>query len=521
MVEAKELWQIVLHRKWMLLISGTLLSALAVVLALMLMPRNYMASITVLVDPQKVPTISEIVTMSQISFDNLSQQVLSPTRLQEIADELHLCDDVKTCPSKQNFAESMRSALALRLRTGGTHNTSSFTISYTGTSPKIAAEVVTRLAKSFIDWDLEARARQAEQSGEFLSAEQQQAKQALDEREAALVQFRVQHARDLPGLSHYVSGLSDLQERMQASTTALDRLQQEKAGLTQGTDASRAQAGIAATERARLEAEVHKVEDQLVSLRTRYSDEYPDVVQANSRLDALHEQLSHLPAGPAAGAPGTAGGAQLDAVNRDIERLQENRNRIQSEISGYQSREDLPLVQVQLADLTRDYSDAKSHYMSYFDKNVWAKTATDLQRKQEPGRFSILDPAQIPDTPLKNKKMLLIPLVVPFCFLFCAAIIVLYERFIKGTIATETSLRSLLPSPVTVLGRIPVIDTPGALRYQRQVAALTSVGVLIIGLASALFLRKVSPIAVAATSSIACVAAAIFLKSSSRKAVER
>jgi uncharacterized protein involved in exopolysaccharide biosynthesis len=519
-VHLKEMWQFVLYHKWSVLFGGVLLSTLFVVGVLLFVPTYYMASITVLVDPQKVPSVQEIVTMDQLRFETLSQQILSTSRLLRVTEELQLCDEVKNSGSKQAYVENMRDHVTIRVKTAGKGNLSSFVIGYKGTDPKVAAQIVSRLADGFMEWDIAARERQADRTKEFLTAEQQQAKEEVDMREAKLIEFKEQHVGELSGLGEATTA-GRLREKLQADAATIERLEQEKNELEQGHE-SRLQAASAATNsevtmRTQLEAEQRRLEDQLLNLRARYSNEHPDVQRAKQHIDAIRDELSHLPPEASVVASKAAVSANVGAVEREIERLSEERKHLLEQLNSQHGR-DLPLLQAQLDDLSHDYEGARARYISLVGKNIWASTATKLEEKQEPGRFSILDPATIPEQPLKSKRALLIIVLVPLSFMIAAAFPVVYERFVRGTIATESALHEMLPSSIAILGRIPAIETPASRRRRRQAATLAVTGVIICGLVGAKALHKLPRMTVAATgSAVFCVAAVVIAEGRYRR----
>jgi uncharacterized protein involved in exopolysaccharide biosynthesis len=508
--QAKECWQFVVRKKWAMLFGGAFLGSVLLVALIVLLPPRYSASMTVLVDPQAVPSVSSITTMDAVRFDTLAQQVLSTTRLGQIVDELNLCPPSLACPSKQAYVESMSKAITIVVKSGGDRNLSAFTITYIGSDPKKTAEIVRRLADSFIQWDMATRGRQASRVREFLVAEQMQAKQALDDREARLSQFKLEHVYNQPGAPVLTNNaeLNALKSQFQAKTAALSRLEQATDSMSPNTNTHSQEVQA---ERASLEEQQRRLVDQLTTLRTRYSDDYPDVEQANARLQAVQNRIAELT--PVTTDPAEV--SRLAGLNSEMARLREERTRLQEQIDNFQVRSSLPnpMLQFQMDDLVRDLTDAKSRYMSLFDKNVWAETATELEHKQDPGRFTTLDPPQVPDAPIVSKKRLLIPFMIPLGFVLSVVLVIAYEKFIKGTMGTEFALQAVLPPSVAVLGRIPVIETIDSRRSERKMAAVAVAGSIVCLLGAAAYLKKLPMITFTAGGSVLfCMIAILFLK---------
>lgn len=489
MKQIKELWQLTLRRKWVVLLSGALLSAVSIVLIAM-MPSWYSATITISVDPQKMPDryVSSSVMMDQLRFDTLTEQVLSTPRLQQIIDEMQLYPDLRSCMTKQEVIDYMRKNITVQIKQGGDRNLSAFTIKFIDKDRKIVAPVVAKLADSFIQWDLSTREHQAVGATEFLSTQLQQAKADLDQQESKINNFRRQHLGELPEQAESNSAtLTRLQTALQANIDNLNRLEQQKLLLS----TTNANDNAAPSERERLEERRRKLEEQLADLRSHYSDEYPDVEQAKERLQVVRQQIAQLPAEKAVDLSDKRNSPRLLVTNNEINRLQQSQQDILGQIKQYQAKvEAAPLHEQELADLQRDYQTSKLHYQSLLDKTFSADMAQDMERRHESDRFSVLEPAQTPEKPFKPHRSRIAALAVPFCFLFSAALVIATDLLVKGTINSERALRSLLPASVRIVGRIPDIQTPQSNTRERKFAVVAITGSLICCLLAAMLVWK-------------------------------
>ena len=64
-------------------------------------------------------------------------------------------------------------------------------------------------------------------------------------------------------------------------------------------------------------------------------------------------------------------------------------------IELYQARmEQLPVREQETAALTRDYEMSKTNYKSLLDKKLAAGMATDMEKRQQGERFTMLDPPE-------------------------------------------------------------------------------------------------------------------------------
>lgn len=487
--QARELWPILVRRKWIILLAGVLLSATAIV-SICLMPDWYSSTITVQVDPQKIADRyagPDSVTMDTLRFDTLVQQMLSTVHLRQVIEELQLYPELRACMTPDEVAGYMKKNVTTQVRSGGERNPGTFTITFKSTDAKAVMRVVARLADSFVQWDLATRQHQAEGASDFVADQLAEAKKTLDEQEAKLKQFKTTHLSELPEqLQPNSAALSRLQSGLQANADALNRLDMKKVMLGES------HASPENSERARLREDQHKLEQEIVNLRERYSDEYPDVVRANERLTGVRERLANLPEIDPKSAR-SPGDPRLAALEQEIQAVQSERQKLLAEISRYQAYVEIaPLRDQQFADLSRDYLAAKAHYTSLVEKQYSAGIAVDLEHRREAQRFSILEPATVPQRPIKPNRGRMVMFIVPFCFAFSAGMAVASEK-VRGRISTERTLRALLPDSVVIVGRIPRIQTPAYLRRQWLWAGFSITASLLCCTAVAFFIWKVHP----------------------------
>jgi uncharacterized protein involved in exopolysaccharide biosynthesis len=95
----------------------------------------------------------------------------------------------------------------------------------------------------------------------------------------------------------------------------------------------------------------------------------------------------------------------------EAKRLRDEEESLKTQMGLYQKRiEDTPKQEQELALLIRDYELLKTNYQSLLDKNLQAQMAENLERKQKGEQFVILEPAVLPERPIKpdRNKILLV-----------------------------------------------------------------------------------------------------------------
>jgi uncharacterized protein involved in exopolysaccharide biosynthesis len=271
----------------------------------------------------------------------------------------------------------------------------------------------------------------------------------------------MQHVGQMPDqMGANLQTLSRLQVALQANSDSLNRLEQEKQMLLRVPEPQQA-ATSQMSERSRLEMEQRQLSSELWDLKKKYTESHPDVLAASERLARVQNQLKALPPKPPEAAVGetTSTAVRLELIEKEKQRLLKEQQNIQNQFLSYQSKVDaVPLREQQLTDLTRDYETSKEHYSSLLEKTLSAGMATELEKRQEGERFTVLDSAKAPERPFKPNRLALMGTSLVGSLVFAMCLITIKEKW-SGAIHGEEELRFLLPKSAVFLGSIPTIET--------------------------------------------------------------
>ena len=478
----------VIRRHWTYVLVGSFTCLLTLTVVIARLPNEYETTTTILVDPQQVP--ERYVTAAVNSdpgerLNTLTQQILSRPRLQEIMEKFRLYSELKGKLSEEELIQQMRENIRIQVRQGNGPQLSTFTITFQGSNPAVVASVANELASSFIRWNINSREQQVEGTQTFISAELQTAKTNLEEQEDKLRVFKMSHLGETPDqTASNLSAITSVRSALQASLDSSNRLEQEKLLLTRvpAATATPGAPDLTLSKRDRLEAEKRQVEDELRRLSNAYSDRYPDVVKLKHRLQEVDTELSSLPLDTAVvgDTPTTelsATKVRLELIDKELKRMKTEQAQMQAQIASYQAKVDAaPLREQQLVELTRNYDVSKQHYQALLDKSFNIEMAASLEQKQKAERFTVLDPAQVPEKPIKPRRKLLL-LLATFLSAVLPCILLIGKEMLGGKITTEVELKTLVPAGTRIVGLIPYIETPdNRLRSTRMgtVAVLTA-----------------------------------------------
>jgi polysaccharide chain length determinant protein (PEP-CTERM system associated) len=524
------LLRMVWKRRLHILFATVTLSAVALA-GVYFWPPSYRAETLILVDSQKIPEKFVAATVSaelQDRIATISQRILSNTRLKKIIQTFKLYE--KECRNhvEEEVLEMMRSDIKVTPEKGFVQNRpGAFRVSYEGQNPSLVAEVTNQLGNLFIEENLRAREVQAEGTSDFMKTQLEQAKKGLDEQEAKVSKFKQTYAGELPQQESALSQeIGRLQVQLQGNQDALNRAQQNKISLESALNVAQATESnlkrlietvknwnansknlVSAGGKPIPKKKSEELAEQLANLKVLNRPEHPDVrrmeqlladVKAreleeakNVPVDASGEPRGVIPDSPETVQALAREGerianlrASVTIVNRELQVRQEENQKILDRIASVQARiQRLPLREQEMMSVTRDYEMSKANYQSLLNKIYAADMAADMERNQKSERFTILDPARVPEKPVSpNRPLWASGGVVLALFLSIGCCLLLEIR--KNRLLGEWEL----PEGVVVLGRVPVISPstqPRPRGFRRGAVAAASVILAAAGLSAA------------------------------------
>jgi polysaccharide chain length determinant protein (PEP-CTERM system associated) len=429
---ADEYLRMLRRRMWWIIIPTIVAPLVAVGISLKL-PNRYTSQTLVLVEHQKVPDqyVTPVVTeVLNARLATMQEQILSRTRLQPLIERFGLYQDMPNA-SMEGKVELMRKNVLVKPVRGdfgvGTGGLPGFYISFSAGSARLAQQVCAEITSMFIEVNLRAREQNAQGTTDFLKSQVEDAKRNLDEQDSRLAAFKQKYIGQLPGQEQVsFNMLASLNTQLEATTQAINRLQQEKtyteSMLSQQVQAwhtmrsSQSQEATPITPEL-LQQQLQAAQTQYLTLQARYTDTHPDVIRAKKDVDALRKRIdeaSRVESGAANPKPITQAKeasiaepsaiqqlrAQLRAMDQAIRDKQATQAELQRQIRSYQAKIQLsPVVEEKFKQLTRDHQTALEFYNQLLTKKNQSEMATDLERRQQGEQFRVLDPANLPERP--------------------------------------------------------------------------------------------------------------------------
>lgn len=427
--------EVVLRRRWAILIPFVIATCIAALIAIKL-PPSYLSTTLLQVEQQQVPDVyvtpADRTPFVQRLF-TIRQQIMSRANMEKIINDFKLYKDdkgdvvdilyrilnkigfkVNTSPGKEEMLERMQRDIEINM-IGDKKAENAFTISYTGRDPYITMQVTNTLASLFIEESLKVREQFAEGTSAFLENELENAKKELEVQERAVRNFREKNMGGLPQqLEANLRTLDRLQMELQTLTIEIKSAEERKASLEdqlgQTVDAASGAQGSS------LAAELEKLQNQLAMLLSVYKETYPDVIIAKKRINDIRELMAKSNEGSDDKKSDELAGLKPEVRNPLVYRnlveiksriliLKQSEADVRKQIKEFEKRvEGTPANEQKFIDLQRDYGIKLKNYQTLLEKKLNARLSENLEKRQKGERFRVINPANLPERPYKMNK---------------------------------------------------------------------------------------------------------------------
>ncbi len=485
--------EILRRRRWSILLPTLTVMATAGAVAVLL-PPVYKSSSTILIEEQEIPpeyVMSTVTGYAEKRLQTIHQRIISFTKLLEVINRFNLYADLRGSWATEEIVERMRKDIKLQTlsadvvdpRTGQPKKaTIAFTLSYEGKNPQVVQQVANVLASLYLEENLQVRERQAQEASKFFDEEANSMRAHLADLEAKIATFKKVHVQALPELlAVNLQGLERSERDMEVLSDQI-RTQKERESYLETQLAAIPPSG--SEDKRRLD----DLRVQLISLRSRFSDQYPDVVKTKAEIEELEKRLGDR-GKPDGGKPGeTSGGqpdnpsyvtlaAQLASTRAEIESLKRQMEEVRRKREEYRARvEATPRVEEEYKALIVERDNTLLKFNDLMKKSMEARVAHGLEREQKGERFTLVDPARLPERPHKPNRLAIMVIGVVLGIGAGVGIGALRE-FSDRSIRSTDALAFYTSIPV--LAAIPVIVTEQELRARKIRRAAVAVGVLI------------------------------------------
>ncbi len=345
-----------------------------------------------------------------------------------------------------------------------------FTISYEGTNPRKVMQVTNRLTSLFLEHNLKMREDLAKTATTFLEEQAKLYRNRTKELEAKIAAFKQKHIKELPELMglnlqterQLRQQIDDMDSQIRQAKNRLVYLQGQLATVSPDltingpngqviTDPVQKLKMLRSQEISmeanlsprhpdliKLRQEIASLEKEVGSSNNRQElvellkfkqeelkkklvdlkEKHPDIVKLKEEIAELKKKIASTPASSAshstyAGEPDNPAyinlQTQIKAAQIELAALQERKKDLTKKWEEYLKRlEKMPEVERQYKELSRDYDTAQLEYKQIMAKLMEAKQGQTLEQRQASEKFTVIDPPQLPEKPVKPNRLAII-----------------------------------------------------------------------------------------------------------------
>ena len=475
-IHPKDIIEIVLRRRWWIIVPFCLSMIVGICLAVML-PRIYSAKTIILIQPQKVPAnyVQSVVSTDIDSRLNiLSQQIMSRSNLEKIIQDFNLFAEPKY---EKMFMEDkindLRKRISVELilpdqtkneRRFQPRDQDAFLISFEGKNPEKVLKITNALTSYIIDANLKARETQAIGTSDFLQEELNSIRIELAEKEKRLKEYREKYMGGLPQqLETNLRMLDRLQERFNARQIDLINAKNKLAILENQIS----EGDILLNRSSEEPLTMEEAKARLAYIETRYTEKHPDVIRYKKMIAEMKEKNKNNDKDTSDGAPYIPINLRIQTqqIKAEIETYTADISNLTSQIRDYQKRvEDTPKKEQELLLLERDYNNLKKTYTEILSRKLEAEITLNMEKKQKGEQFQIIDPATLPEKPISpNMKILFLLTLVAGPNIGLGLIFLL--EYLNTSFRNPEDVESYLD--LSVLATLPIVYHKKDKRRQR------------------------------------------------------
>jgi len=373
------------------------------------------------------------------------------------------------------------------------------TISYRDSNPLLAKNLVQSLLTIFAEKTTGSSRKEMDSAQQFLDGEITSYRAQLRAADLRRAELNRKHPDLLPidnangsRLDQAKAAVNQLQFQLMDVTASRDALQKQLASVPPMLSVDRAPQVIvdASADRSSVAARLNDARKRVETLRSEYTEAYPDMIAARRELAQLEEEAKN----PGASGARNAGEFKTQIANAVYDQIKVKLADNEGVIAGIerrltQARADLariqaaaaaaPEVLTQAQDLDRDYGVLKQAYDSLVQRRESALIADAANTKTDQIQFRIVDPPEVPILPAEPNR----PLIDAIVLLIgigagVAAPLAIWQ--IEGSVGSVGQLRSFgLP----VIGSVSRLVTDATRR--RAVGQVAGVSASIVVLLAA------------------------------------
>ncbi|QDD65133.1 chain length-determining protein [Herbaspirillum seropedicae] len=385
------------------------------------LPNDFQASARIYVDTQSIlkPLLAGMTTVPNIEqqVSIMSRTLLSRPNLERVTRMADLDIRAETVGEKEKLVDE----LAQRIKIIQTGRDDIYTITYNNENPKLGKDVVQSLLTIFVEGSVGDKKEDSDKAVRFIGEQIKSYEEKLVTAENNLKEFKQKNAELLPRPG------SDYGNKLQEASDQLSQARLELAEAEQARNAIQKQmSGGNGEELPRaptpeLDSRLDAANKHLDDLRTKYTEQHPDVVGTRRLIAELEKRKrEEAKARPSGGDPGANYSPMMQQLSVSLADARAKAASLRARVDEYAARVArlkaksiaAPDVEAQFTQLNRDYQINKENYEKLVARRDAAKLSGDLSSATDLLTFRVIDPPVVPRLPVGPKRLRLMSLLL-------------------------------------------------------------------------------------------------------------
>lgn len=433
------------------------------------LPNQYTAHAVMHVDTKSImkPLLQGLAVESDVNagLGIVARVILSRKNLEEVVRQTDLDLQANTPAAMDRIVDELGGAIILK--TGGKKrkNNNIYELSYTGSSPEIVYQIVSKLLNTLIESTLDSARTDTAAAQKFLDRQITEYENRLTLSEQKLADFKRTNVGFMPDeRGSYYNRLQREQSQLEEIKSALRLAKRRHSEMLKQLDGEAPLLDNSNYGGSKV-LKLRKYREQLEQLLTKYEEQHPDVLTLKATIaEAIADDSNEDESVDS----GTGNTIEFNPVYQQL-KADMHKARIEVETSKIKLIEQqnsvlalkkavdvLPGVEAKLAKLNRDYEITRERYLDLVTRRESARLAQEVGQSGSNINFKIIDSPRVPKKPSGPQRLLLLSAV------FLAAIVIglgwgFLRYFISPTFVDSSQLRSKIELPV--LGSVGLFMT--------------------------------------------------------------
>lgn len=440
------------------------------------MPDEYQASSRVYVDTQSLlePLLGNMTVAPRVEeqLRLMTRTLFSRPNMEEIVRSSDLDLTVDSEQGMEQLINELRNDISLQ--TAGRENL--YTISYTHNDPQQARAVVQAVLDKFVEGSIGNTREDLASSQDFLEEQIAMYELRLDRINDRMKAFQREHFEILQSGTDYYSRLENAEQQLEQARLQLREAERRQQALQQSIEGAQPvllpqDPQEAAT---RFDGRIAELESRLDQLRSRYTDQHPDVQATQRILEDLRAQRAEAVAQQQQSGQGLGQEAgqyvqQLQFALADADsQVASLRARVQEYEQRYENLrsrvDEIPEVEAQYQAMRRDRDVLQQNYDRLVQSRERAVLTGELENRPNQVEFRVVDPPFVPGAPSGPNRTLLAGGVTLLSLGGGAALAFLFGQ-VRPTVNSRFSLQRVSRRPM--LGSVSLNEPPRRAVWRR------------------------------------------------------